>query len=67
MYRADQLFLTGPAISNFGTPTEGISEFVDFHLQPIIKSLPHIVKDTTDFLCQWTLNPMQKPQCIKVV
>ena len=25
---------------------------MDFYLQPIIKSLPHIVKDTTDFLCK---------------
>ena len=39
-----------PVISNCGTPTEGISEFVDFHIQPIMKPLPHIVKDTTDFL-----------------
>ena len=40
-----------PAVSNCVTPTEKISEFGDFHLQPIIKTLPFIIKDTTDFLC----------------
>ena len=41
-----------PVISNCVTPTEKISKFVDFHLQPIIKTLPHIIKDKTDFLCK---------------
>ena len=39
-------------ISNFGTPTEQISAFVDFHLQPVVKTLPYVVKDTTAFLCK---------------
>ena len=39
-----------PVVSNCGTPTERISEFVDFYLQPIVKTLPHVIKDTTEFL-----------------
>lgn len=39
-----------PGISNCDTPTEKISEFVDFYLQPILKSLPYVIKDPTDFL-----------------
>ena len=41
-----------PVISNCGTPAERILKFVDFHLQPIIKTFPHVIKDTTDFLCK---------------
>ena len=41
-----------PFISNCGTATEGLSEFVDFYLQPIVKNLPHIIKYTTDFYMQ---------------
>ena len=41
-----------PVISNCGTPTEKISKFVDFHLQPIVGMLPDIIRDTTDFLCR---------------
>ena len=39
-------------VSNCGTPTEKISEFVDFHLQPIVKTLPRVIKDITEFLCK---------------
>ena len=39
-----------PVISNCGVATEKISEFVDFHLQPIVADLQHIIKDTNDFL-----------------
>ena len=35
-----------PVVSNCGTATERLSEFVNFHLQPIIKILPHLIKDT---------------------
>ena len=41
-----------PVISNCRTPTEKISEFVDFHLQPIVGMLLDIIRDTTDFLCR---------------
>ena len=36
-----------PVISNCGTPTEGLSELVDHYLQPIVKSLPNVIRDTT--------------------
>ena len=39
-----------PVISNCGTPTEKVSEFLDHHLQPVMKSGKSYVKDTGDFL-----------------
>ena len=39
-----------PIISNCGTPTEKVSEFLDHHLQPVMKSGKSYVKDTGDFL-----------------
>ena len=39
-----------PVISNCGTPTEKASEFLDHHLQPIMKSGMSYIKDTNDFL-----------------
>ena len=39
-----------PVISNNGTATENISEFLDFHLKQIIPTIPHILEDTRDFL-----------------
>ena len=37
-------------ISNCGTPTEKASEFLDHHLQPIMKSGVSFMKNTNDFL-----------------
>ena len=39
-----------PVISNCGTPTEKVSEFLDHHLQPVMKSGKYYVKDTGDLL-----------------
>ena len=39
-----------PVISNCGTPTEKASEFLDHHLQPIMKPVVSYIKDTNDFL-----------------
>ena len=39
-----------PVISNCGTPTEKASEFLDHHLQPIMKSGTSYIKDTNEFL-----------------
>ena len=39
-----------PVISNCGTPTEKASEFLDHHLQPIMKSRVSYIKGTNDFL-----------------
>ena len=38
-----------PVISNCGVATEKISEFVDFHLQPIVADLQHVIKDSMLF------------------
>ena len=39
-----------PIVSSCGSPTEGISHFVDYHLAPLVKDIPSYIKDTTDFL-----------------
>ena len=39
-----------PIVSSNGCPTERISQFVDFFLQPTVKLLPSYVQDTTYFL-----------------
>ena len=39
-------------ISSNGHPSECISEFVDYHLKPLVQTLPSYIKDTTHFLLQ---------------
>ena len=39
-----------PIVSSCGSPTEGISKFIDFHLSPLVSRIPSHIKDTTDFL-----------------
>ena len=39
-----------PVISNSGTRTEKLSEFLDHYLQPIMKAGKSYIKDTDDFL-----------------
>ena len=39
-----------PVISNCGTLTENLSEFLDHHLQPIIKARKSYIKDTSEKL-----------------
>ena len=39
-----------PVVSNCGTPTEKASEFLDHHLQPVMKSVVSYIKGTNDFL-----------------
>ena len=39
-----------PVISNCGTPTEKVSEFLDHQLQPIMKQGNSYIQDTGDFL-----------------
>ena len=43
-----------PVISGCNTPTENISEFVDYHLKSLVASIPSFVKDTNDFLHKLT-------------
>ena len=37
-------------MSSYEAPTEGISQFVDYHLNPLVKKIPSYIKDTSDFL-----------------
>ena len=47
-----------PIVSANGTPTEKISEFVDFHLRPHVENLPSYIKDTTHYLKEMeSMNP----------
>ena len=39
-----------PAISNCGTPTENISEFLDYDLKPTMESAKSSVKNTSNFV-----------------
>ena len=39
-----------PVISSINCHTLKISEYVDYHLQPIVKEISSYVQDTTDFL-----------------
>ena len=41
-----------PVISNCGTPTEKVSEFLDHHLQPIMKQGESYIRETGDFLAK---------------
>ena len=43
-----------PAVSSNNHPTERISQFVDFHLKPLVYTTPSCVKNTTDFLNKLT-------------
>ncbi|KAJ8031266.1 Deleted in malignant brain tumors 1 protein [Holothuria leucospilota] len=39
-----------PVISACGSATEGLSEIVDFFLQPYLSTIPSFIKDTDDFI-----------------
>ena len=39
-----------PVISNFGAPTEKVSEFLDSHVQPIMRKCWSYIKDSEDFI-----------------
>ena len=39
-----------PVISNCGTPTEKTSEFLDYHLKPIMRKGKSYIKDSGDFI-----------------
>ena len=39
-----------PIVSSNSHPTERISQFVDYHLKPLVHKLPSFVKDTNEFL-----------------
>ena len=39
-----------PVISNNGTATKNISAFLDFCLENIVSTIPHVLEATRDFL-----------------
>ena len=39
-----------PIVSSCESPTENISQFIDYWLQPIMKALPSFLKDTTQLI-----------------
>ena len=39
----------GRSVSNCGTPTEKVSEFLDHHLQSVMKQGESYIRDTGDF------------------
>ena len=39
-----------PIVSSCGFHTEKISQFVDYHLHPLVTKIPSYIKDTIDFL-----------------
>ena len=52
-----------PIVSSVNSITENISQFVDSWLQPIMKSLPSFIKDTTDFINLIEATPLNK-ECV---
>ena len=53
-----------PIISSCGAPTERISEYVDFHLQPLVRQIPSYLRDTKDFLQKITNLGRPPQECI---
>ena len=41
-----------PIVSSCENPTENVSQFIDYRLQPLIKALPSYLKDTTELINQ---------------
>ena len=42
-----------PIVSANSHPTENISEFVDYQLQPLVQLLPSYLRDTAEFWQKW--------------
>ena len=53
-----------PIISAIGSPTEKISEFLDFFLQPFPVTIPSYIKDTTHFLTMVNEIQTVPPGCL---
>ena len=54
-----------PIVSSCESPTENISQFIDYWLQPIMKGLPSYIKNTTELINQ--LNELVIPQDVLLV
>ena len=55
-----------PIVSGNGCPTERVSQFVDFFLQPCVKKIDSYIKDTTDFLLMLQQLGRLPPDCLLV-
>ena len=49
-----------PIVSSCESPTENISNFVDYWLQPIMKELPSYIKDTSQLIRELSEQPVTK-------
>ena len=52
-------------VSSCESPTENISQFIDYWLQPIMKGLPSYIKNTTELIN--LLNKLVIPQDVLLV
>ena len=43
-----------PIVSSCESPTENISQYVDFWLQPVMKAIPSFLKDTSELINELT-------------
>lgn len=41
-----------PIVSGSGSITQPLAQWINFHLQPLVKRLPEYVRDTSDFFGQ---------------
>ena len=55
-----------PIVSSCGSPTENISRFVDYFLQPLTRALPSFIRDTSDFLQKLRELPVLPPDSLLV-
>ena len=55
-----------PILSGNSCPTERISKFIDFFLQPNVKNIASYIKDTTDFLLMLDNLGTLPPNCLLV-
>ena len=55
-----------PIVSASSHPTERISEFVDYQLNPLVPKLPSYIKDTTHFLQKLDSLPELSNSCLLV-
>ena len=55
-----------PLVSSNDVPTENISRFVDFFLQPRVTQLPSCIRDTTDFINKLRRLPVLSPESLLV-
>ena len=56
-----------PVVSSVNCHTSKISEFIDYYLQPLVKSLPSYIQDTTDFLNKLGKLPKTLPKDVHLV